>query len=75
MFRNPSGPAGNSHYEVRSTVREVLRLMENGTMWLSTQRLKMQPGTTQQEQKDGSVVVIMFHANNLKLREEKKLKM
>lgn len=75
MLRNPSGPADNSHYEVRSTIREVLHLMESGTMWLSTQRLKMQAGSTQQEQKDASVAVIMFHANNLKSREEKKLKM
>lgn len=34
-------------------------------MWLSTQRLKMQVDATQQEQKDASVAVIMFHANDL----------
>lgn len=76
MLRNPSSPADNSHYEVRSTIREVLHLLESGTMWLSTQRLKMQVDATQQEQKDASVAVIMFHANDLKIkRRGKKNKM
>lgn len=74
MFRNPSRPAGNSHYEVRSTIQEVLHLTESGTMWLSTQRLRMRAGTTQQEQKDALGAVIIFQANDLKIKRREKTK-